>query len=455
VANGNILARGTAANRIVFKAPNTSTRWGNIKVNWNQRTSDIQYCDFERGTTALAFDIDGETVEAVQTLVVTIKGASFQDCNQAAIYGRSRGYVINRLDTPRYNTTLRIDVVGCKVRNTPRSIWLRTDGFATGGRVGQGRASLSMSGTTHDTVTTAILTEETEHSGASDGKIHNNVFSNCSATALDLKPTFDFSVRNNIFANCKVGVKRTGTTSSQVGFNCFHNTQTQFSGYPSGFGTVAMNNANGTPCDVAFNIFENPRFAETVSFLLAPDSPCIDAGDPAAVFNDVRFPPSRGDAVNDIGAYGGPNVLADDADMDGLLDSWEIQYFGDLETTDGTSDPDQDGLINAKEAFYGTNPSNPDTDGDGFNDLAEVSFGTSPTDPNSVPTFALAIQVAAFDLDLSTANGRRYQLQASEGLGLWDNLFDPIVGDGSIVRKRVEVAGTNYRFFRVKDITSP
>ena len=73
----------------------------------------------------------------------------------------------------------------------------------------------------------------------------------------------------------------------------------------------------------------------------------------------------------------------------------------------------------------------------------------------STPTFTLAIQVAAFDLDLSTANGHWYQLQASEGLGLWDDVLDRIPGDGSIIRQRVEVGDTNYRFFRVKDVTTP
>lgn len=63
--------------------------------------------------------------------------------------------------------------------------------------------------------------------------------------------------------------------------------------------------------------------------------------------------------------------------------------------------------------------------------------------------------MVADDLELAAAAGRWYQLQASEGLGLWDNLLEPIVGDGSVVHKRVEVEDTQYRFFKVKDITNP
>lgn len=43
------------------------------------------------------------------------------------------------------------------------------------------------------------------------------------------------------------------------------------------------------------------------------------------------------------------------------------------------NDIDGDGLTNAQEAIYGTNPANQDTDGDGLNDGAEVStYGTNP-----------------------------------------------------------------------------
>ncbi len=43
-------------------------------------------------------------------------------------------------------------------------------------------------------------------------------------------------------------------------------------------------------------------------FHLLEGSPCIDAGDPAAPYNDVAFPPSLGGVRNDMGAYGGPGA---------------------------------------------------------------------------------------------------------------------------------------------------
>ncbi len=54
-----------------------------------------------------------------------------------------------------------------------------------------------------------------------------------------------------------------------------------------------------------------------------------------------------------------------DTDGDGLLDSWEIGYFGDLQET-GSGDPDLDGVNNLQEFLLGRNPNAgavPDTDG--------------------------------------------------------------------------------------------
>ena len=55
-------------------------------------------------------------------------------------------------------------------------------------------------------------------------------------------------------------------------------------------------------------------------------------------------------------------LATDDSDGDGLLDSWELQFFGDL----------------GQEAAG-------DFDGDGFTNLEEFGAGTDPTDSMSKP----------------------------------------------------------------------
>ena len=57
------------------------------------------------------------------------------------------------------------------------------------------------------------------------------------------------------------------------------------------------------------NISNNPVFIEGDStFHLTSISPCIDAGNPEVLYNDVCFPPSLGEIRNDMGAYGGPGA---------------------------------------------------------------------------------------------------------------------------------------------------
>lgn len=66
---------------------------------------------------------------------------------------------------------------------------------------------------------------------------------------------------------------------------------------------------------------------------------------------------------------------AQDTDNDNLSDSWEQQYFGDLDET-SSGDPDGDLLTNIDEQTRGTNPTLADTDGDGYNDKVETGTGT-------------------------------------------------------------------------------
>ena len=93
--------------------------------------------------------------------------------------------------------------------------------------------------------------------------------------------------------------------------------------------------------------------------------------------------------------------ILSDSDGDGLLDSWEMTWFGNL-SRDGTGDFDNDGISDRGEYLAGLNPKNPDqdadglidgtqevriyntdprvadTDGDGLADGDEVSRGTNP-----------------------------------------------------------------------------
>jgi hypothetical protein len=150
--------------------------------------------------------------------------------------------------------------------------------------------------------------------GAVSPAIENCVFKSITEKALTCgvgpDPANSYpQLVNNVFVQCTTAAQNDDRTvvNDVLAYNCFFLNQTNFIGYPAGvFGTICCVNAKGTNCDLANNIFENPLFAETVNYTLATNSPCIDAGNPAAAYLDTLFPPSQGTTVNDIGLYGGP-----------------------------------------------------------------------------------------------------------------------------------------------------
>lgn len=82
------------------------------------------------------------------------------------------------------------------------------------------------------------------------------------------------------------------------------------------------------------------------------------------------------------------NILSTpiDTDGDGLLDEWEIGYFGNITAQDGTGDPDLDNFTNEQEETNGTDPTTNDNDEDGLNDAWEAThFGNWPTPGQADP----------------------------------------------------------------------
>jgi hypothetical protein len=67
-----------------------------------------------------------------------------------------------------------------------------------------------------------------------------------------------------------------------------------------------------------------------------------------------------------------------DSDNDGYLDGTEV-FHGYNPLGPGRLDSDHDGLTDVLEAYWSTDPLNPDTDGDGYLDGEEVEHGYSPT----------------------------------------------------------------------------
>jgi hypothetical protein len=75
--------------------------------------------------------------------------------------------------------------------------------------------------------------------------------------------------------------------------------------------------------------------------------------------------------VLDTDADGVADYLDEDSDGDGMPDSWEIQYFGNL-NRNANDDADGDGVSNLVEYQQGLNPACADSDGDGLIDQTKA-----------------------------------------------------------------------------------
>ena len=116
------------------------------------------------------------------------------------------------------------------------------------------------------------------------------------------------------------------------------------------------------------------------------------------------------------------------------------------------TDTDRDGLADAWELDWGTDPRVPDArmdyDGDGMSNEDERAAGTDPRDPGS----RLALEAAAGGLlRFEAKSGRRYILEKADRLGAdWVSVGDTIVGSGSVVERTVGLGGGGTHFMRVR-----
>jgi len=98
-----------------------------------------------------------------------------------------------------------------------------------------------------------------------------------------------------------------------------------------------------------------------------------------------------------------------DRDSDGLLDSWEMQYFGSTSAA-----PDAD------------------SDGDGTTNLLEYLAGTNPLSASSLFQPACREENGKLIVTVPTAIGRRYKVWGSADLQSWE-LQETLAGTGSVI----------------------
>jgi hypothetical protein len=271
---GTLLAVGTCAQPIFIKGATPSQYWDTIKVTYNGGAqSAFVNCKISDATNAVQL-----VTSSSAAMIPQVSNCTFSNCLASCIYGWATSSGLS--PAPRLLGSIK----NCRFSSSSNAVYLDVNTCS-----GCSNATNSMT-------------------------VANNVFHGMTGAAVWLSvrnfvPAGSPKVENNIFFQCSTAVRKTGSATAyneEISYNCFYGNATNFVGVQPFYGSICCVNSRGTPCDVVYDIFENPLFADTISYMLAPGSLCVDAGDTGGAYLDTCFPPSLGTTANDIGAYGGP-----------------------------------------------------------------------------------------------------------------------------------------------------
>ncbi len=309
---GQIIAVGTPGQHITIKAPNDTIFWKFIYIQHSTKKSQLKYCDMRNAQRAIYLYIGGVR----DTMRTEITNCLFSNCIEAAIYGESfgtrdqfRGGFEPHLAPTVKNCYFSACSIGCMFYIHGSCIYIPMAGTFCGGGSASPKILNNVFWNITDTAFELVVGDVPRPLG-SIPIFQNNTVVNAKRGIFVQNP-YDATIKNNIFYKAKTGIERQGTTGSLLTYNCFfEKDEKNFIGYPSTtFGNIVMQNRNGDPCDIGFNIFLNPLFADSTNFKLTNLSPCVDAGDPSS----ERDPDG---SIADIGANYFPKTVGVHEDLD-------------------------------------------------------------------------------------------------------------------------------------------
>ncbi len=126
----------------------------------------------------------------------------------------------------------------------------------------------------------------------------------------------------------------------------------------------------------------------------------------------------------------GQSQAVPDADDDGMSDAYENTHgLNPNDPSDAGLDPDMDGLTNAQEAQWMTDPNDDDSDNDNVKDGFEVERGYSPTSGTSTPPYHDVSPPVNANADINN-NGMSDLWEASVGMSVSLDPDEDLDGDG-------------------------
>ncbi|MEE3175832.1 MAG: LamG-like jellyroll fold domain-containing protein, partial [Verrucomicrobiota bacterium] len=130
-----------------------------------------------------------------------------------------------------------------------------------------------------------------------------------------------------------------------------------------------------------------------------------------------------------------------DSDEDGLTDKEEIEVH---KTNPLNPDKDRDGLLDGEEIAAGTDPENKDTDGDGISDFNEIQDGTDPLVVTAIAFETNLVSYWPLDSDFDDAKAENHGVEEGGPIEFQTGKFDgAIYLNGS---QSIEISGDENTF---------
>jgi hypothetical protein len=260
-----------------------------------------------------------------------------------------------------------------------------------------------------------LMSEDSSESNGTGNAIHhftfrNNIFRNVGAYAFHVGIDY-FTFVNNIVAYAKYGPISFTSGPSHHAITVNNIFYQNGSGRGIGLDAVCdynihypdFTNPPRTGDVEKHSLFGvDPQFVDPQNgdFRLKPGSPAIDAGVLLSPRIDKTGLARPQGATADIGPYEFITPVLD-VDEDGLVDTWEVQYFGSI--SDSRALPDLD------------------VDGDGLSNLFEQTAGTLPIDSKSVLRVInqSLSELLGFTITWQSVSNKTYYIESSSTLTNW------------------------------------
>ncbi len=183
---------------------------------------------------------------------------------------------------------------------------------------------------------------------------------------------------------------------------------------------------NGTPSETLYQEFSIPA-----SLIVPGDNQvAVEVHQSSATSSDVSFDFEL--VADEVpGAQVSINVLNDDADLDGISDTWErVHGLNYLLAADATLDADGDGRTNRQEFLAGTDP----------HQTSEYLHATGISRSGNTLTLNFA----------GTVSGRSYQLESTTTLGSWGSVGAPFTASGATTSLTTPIVGGPRVYHRLR-----